>query len=64
MGFIKSFPPKKKFFKMPVPHFTHKNLAQANFYVVSKFAEHLQHFNDIFLTKSTRQNFLKVMFSL
>ena len=48
MGFIKSFPPpKKKFFKMPISHFTHKNLAQANFHVVSKFAEHLQHFNDI-----------------
>ena len=38
---------------MSFPHFTHKNLAQTDYYVMPKFAEHVQYFSDIegFLNK-------------
>ena len=47
IGFLKVILLQKKFLKMPISHFPHKTLLLTNFYVVSKFAEHLQHFNDI-----------------
>ena len=62
-----SFFPEKKFLKMPIPHFKHKKSCSRPIYMVSKFAEHLQHFSDI--DKFLKQicilylNFLKLMLS-
>ena len=47
MGFLKLFFPKKTFLKCPFLILHIKILLQTNFYMVSKFAEHLQHFHDI-----------------
>ena len=47
MVFLKSFFPKKKFLKCPFLILNIKALLQTNFYILSKFAEHLQHFSDI-----------------
>ena len=52
MVFLKSFFPEKSFLKCPFLILNIKTLLQTNFYIVSKFAEHLQHFSDIgFLNK-------------
>ena len=47
MGFLKSFFPEKSFLNFPFLILHIKSLLQTNFYVISKFAEHLQHFSDI-----------------
>ena len=47
MVFLKSFFSKKSFLKCPFLILNIKTLLQTNFYMVSKFAEHLQHFSDI-----------------
>ena len=44
---LKSFFPKKSFLKCPFLILNIKILLQTNFYMVSKFAEHLQHFSGI-----------------
>ena len=46
-GFLKLFFPKKTFLKCPFIILHIKILLQTNFYMVSKFAEHLQHFHNI-----------------
>ena len=46
-GFLKVIFPPKKFLKVPISHLNIKTFLQTNFYKVSKFAEHLQHFSDI-----------------
>ena len=67
MVFLKSFFPEKSFLKCPFLILNIKILLQTNFYMVSKFAEHLQHFSDI--DKFLKQicilylNFLKLMLS-
>ena len=46
-GSLKVIFPQEMFLKIPIPHLRHKALPQTNFYVLSKFAEHLQHYSDI-----------------
>ena len=47
MVFSKSFFPEKSFLKCPFLILNIKTLLQTNFYMLSKFAEYLQHFSDI-----------------
>ena len=47
MVFLKSFLPEKSFLKCPFLILNIKTLLQTNFYMLSKFAEYLQHFSDI-----------------
>ena len=47
MVLLKSFFLEKSFLKCPFLILIIKALLQTNFYIVSKFAEHLQHFSDI-----------------
>ena len=44
---------------MSFSHFTHKTLLQTDYYMMSKFAEHVQHFSDIegFLNKFDASEF-------
>ena len=47
MVFLRSFFLEKSFLKCSFLILNIKTLLQANFYIVSKFAEHLHHFSDI-----------------
>ena len=66
MDFLKSFFPKKSFLKYPFLILHIKTVLQANFYMVSKFTEHLQDFSDVdrlFKQIKSDLTYLKLSFS-
>ena len=66
MDFLKSFFPPKSFLKYPFLILHIKTVLQANFYMVSKFTEHLQHFSDVdrlFKQIKSDLTYLKLSFS-
>ena len=66
MDFLKSFFPQKSFLKYPFLILHIKTVLQANFYMVSKFTEHLQHFSDVdrlFKQIKSDLTYLKLSFS-
>ena len=66
MDFLKSFFPQKSFLKYPFLILNIKTVLQANFYMVSKFTEHLQHFSDVdrlFKQIKSDLTYLKLSFS-